>query len=67
MKIKNWFEEKIRRLTFWDMCAIKITLIIFGIIIGAYISTFVKQYVWYFVIVFIVLYAVVVYRFFKKW
>ena len=66
MGFKKYFEEKIHKLTLWDMYLIKIVLIIFGIIIGAYISTFVKQYLWYFVGAFVMLYAILLYRFFKK-
>ena len=66
MGFKKCFEEKIHKLTLWDMALIKTTLIVFGIIIGAYISTFVKQYLWYFVGAFVVLYAILLYRFFRK-
>ncbi len=66
MGFKKWFEEKIHKLTLWDMALVKITLIIFGIIIGAYISAFVKQYLWYFVGAFVVLYAIILYKFFRK-
>lgn len=66
MGFKKWLEEKIHKLTLWDMALVKIVLIIFGIIIGAYISTFVKQYLLYFVGTFVVLYAILLYRFFRK-
>ena len=64
--IKKWSEEKIHKLTIWDIAIVKIALIIFGILIGAYISIFVKQYLWYFVGAFVVLYAILLYRLFEK-
>jgi len=66
MGLMTWAEEKVKKLTFWDLGALKLALLVLGAIIGAYISVFVKQYVWWFVVVFVVLYLYLILKFFKK-
>ncbi|MGE0793040.1 MAG: hypothetical protein AB7V77_02555 [Candidatus Woesearchaeota archaeon] len=65
-KLENWFNKKIKKVTFWNFALIKTCLIIFGIIIGAYISNFVKTFIWYWIAVFAILYIWIIIRFFKK-
>ena len=66
MSLITWSEEKIHKLTIWDLFLAKTALIIFGIIIGAHISIFVKQYLLCFIGAFVVLYAILIYKVFKK-
>lgn len=66
MGMIDWAENKIKKMTFWDMALIKYTCIFLGLIIGAYISGFVRQYIWLFLILFIAGYITAVYRFFIK-
>ena len=62
MRLIEWAEEKIQKLSIWDFAVVKLALIIFGVVIGAHMHVFVKEYLVYFVGVFVALYAVLVYR-----
>ena len=66
MRLIEWAEEKIQKLSIWDFAVVKTALIIFGVVIGAHMHGFVKEYLGYFVGVFVALYAILIYRVFLK-
>ena len=54
--LNKWVEKcskKVAKFGVWQWCALKLTMISFGMILGAYLSQWVMQYQIYFWIVFI--------------
>ena len=54
--LNKWVEKcskKVAKFGVWQWCALKLTMISFGMLLGAYLSQWVMQYQIYFWIVFI--------------
>lgn len=49
MGLIQWAESKTNGLTIWDIGALKIYCVLFGVIVGAFASTFVQEHLWWFV------------------
>lgn len=62
MNILKWGEEKLGKMTVWDMALVKLICIFFGLILGAYASAFVKENIRLFIILFIIGYITVIYK-----
>ena len=48
MGLIQWAEERTKSLNLWDIGALKIYCVLFGMIVGAYVSSFVRDHVWWF-------------------
>ena len=48
MGVIQWAEERAKSLNLWDIGALKIYCVLFGMIVGAYVSSFVRDHVWWF-------------------
>lgn len=66
MNIIKWSEEKIHKISVWDMGLVKFICILFGLILGAYSSAFIKQNILLFLILFLAGYITAIYRFFIR-
>jgi hypothetical protein len=66
MGVFQWAERRAKGLTIWDIGALKIYCVLFGVIVGAYLSTFVRQQVLWFVAAVLVLGGVFGYRWFTS-
>jgi hypothetical protein len=60
----EWAEGKTNAMTLWDVGALKVYCVLFGMIVGAYVPNFVTEHVWWFVVPVLVLGVVVGYRWF---
>ena len=54
MKIFEELNEKIKRLTIWDISILKIGLLVLGMIVGAHFDYFIKENLMTFLLVFLV-------------
>jgi hypothetical protein len=64
MNILEWAERRTSAMTVWDVGALKIYCVLFGMIVGAFIPTFVREYLWWFVLSAVILGLGVGYRWF---
>ena len=55
MNLIHWAEQRTKALNMWDIGALKIYCVLFGMVVGAYLSSFVRDHVWWFVGVVLVL------------
>ena len=55
MNLIHWAEQRTKALNIWDIGALKIYCVLFGMVVGAYLSSFVRDHVWWFVGVVLVL------------
>ncbi|MBN1445705.1 MAG: hypothetical protein JW957_06325 [Candidatus Omnitrophica bacterium] len=62
MNILKLGEEKIRKMTVWDMALVKLICVFLGLILGAYAAAFIKENILLFVILFIIGYITAIYR-----
>jgi putative Mn2+ efflux pump MntP len=60
----EWAEGKTNAMTLWDVGALKVYCVLFGMIVGAYVPNFVTEHVWWFGVPVLVLGVVVGYRWF---
>ncbi len=61
----EWAENRTSALTIWDVGALKVYCVLFGMIVGAYIPAFVTQHVWWFAVPVLVLGVALGYRWFR--
>ena len=64
MDIFAWAERRTNAMTIWDVGALKVYCVLFGMILGAYVPLFVKGHVWWFIGSVLILGGVVGYRWF---
>ena len=64
MGVFEWAERRTRALTLWDIGALKVYCVLFGIVVGAYISGFVRENLWWFLAPALVVGGGVAYRWF---
>jgi len=50
MGVFDWAEKRAKGLTIWDIGALKVYCVLFGMIVGAYLSSFVREQVVWFVL-----------------
>ena len=55
MRMHAWADERSRALTIWDVAALKVTSLLFGMVVGAFMASFVLEHLWWFVIPMLVL------------
>ncbi len=66
MKILDWAEEKVQKLSIWEFGVLKIALVLFGMIIGVFTAGFVGRYIWHFIGIWAVTYIWIMWRVFRK-
>ncbi len=65
MDLFEWAEGKTSAMTIWDIGALKVYCVLFGMIVGAYLPGFVREHLWWFLIPVLVLGLGVGYRWFS--
>jgi hypothetical protein len=50
MDLFEWAESKTNAMTIWDIGALKVYCVLFGMIVGAFLSGFVRENLWYFLL-----------------
>lgn len=66
MGIMDWYNNKIKKLNVWDIGALKVYVLLFGMIIGAYFPEFVMQNLLIIIIVIALLIIKLIWKVFKK-
>lgn len=66
MGIMDWYNKKLKNLNVWDIGALKIYVLLFGMIIGAYFPEWVMQNLLIIVAVIVLLMIKLLYKVFKK-
>lgn len=62
----KWFDNKIKKMGVWDISALKLSCIFFGLFVAAYIPTYVYTYRWYIFALFILFALKPIFKVYKK-
>lgn len=61
----KWYENKLKKIRFWDMQAVKLSTGMFALVVGAFLADYIKPYWYVFIVIMILAMAKVLYKVFK--